>query len=113
MNDEITTYINKLNQPWQADVCQRIRETIHQSVPEVIERIQYGKPHFMKGKQYVGVLGPAKAWVSYTIFNAQSLETPEGLFESSDTGDRRTIKIREGQEVDYDLLAALTKQANG
>lgn len=113
MNTDITTYIDNLSQPWQQEVCQRIREIIHQVVPDVSERLQYGKPHFMKGKQYVGVLGPAKGWVSYTIFNAQTLETPEGLFEASDNGDRRTIKIREGQAVDYDLLTSLTQQANG
>lgn len=111
MNDQVTDYIGKLTQPWQADVCNHIRQLIHQTVPDVTERLQYGKPHFLKGKQYVGVLGPAKGWVSFTIFNAQTLQPPEGLFESSDTGDRRTIKIREGQTVDYEMLTKLLQQA--
>ena len=57
------------------------------------------------------VLGPAKGWVSFTIFNAQALQPPEGLFESSETGDRKTIKIRENDTVDYALLKALIQQA--
>jgi hypothetical protein len=111
MNQEVTNYIAKIEQKWQAEVCASIREIVHQSVPDVQERIQYGKPHFLKNGKYAGVLGTAKAWVSFTIFNAETLEAPEGLFESSDNGDRKTIKIREGQVVDYELLAKLVQQA--
>jgi hypothetical protein len=111
MNPEVTQFIEGLDQPWQVEICNRIREIVHQQVPDVAERIQYKKPHFLKGKQYVGVLGPAKGWVSYTIFNAQDVNAPGDLFESSDTGDRKTIKIKPGQDVDYDMLAGLIKQA--
>jgi hypothetical protein len=40
-------------------------------------------------------LNTAKAWVSFTLFNVASLEAPDGLFETSDNPDRRTIKFRE------------------
>jgi hypothetical protein len=111
MNQPVTDFINKLTQNWQIEVCTQIRQLIHQSIPEVEERIQYGKPHFLKDGKYAAVLGPAKGWVSFTIFNAQALQPPDGLFESSDSGDRKTIKIREGQAVDYELLASLMRQA--
>ncbi len=111
MNQDVTDYIGKLAQPWQADVCNRIRALINEAIPEVQERIQYGKPHFLQNGKYAAVLGPAKGWVSFTIFNAQTLQPPEGLFESSETGDRKTIKIREKDEVDYALLKALMQQA--
>jgi hypothetical protein len=111
MNQEVTDYIDKLTQAWQADLCNQIREVIHQSIPEVQERIQYGKPHFLKNGKYACVLGPAKGWVSLTIFNAQVVNMPENLFEASKNGDRKTIKIREGQEVDYEALATYLQQA--
>ena len=111
MNQDVTAYINKIEQPWQAEISAKIRQIVHESVPEVEERIQYGKPHFLKKGKYAGVLGTAKGWVSYTIFNAQSLETPDGLFESSEKGDRKTIKIKQGQVVDYDMLARLVREA--
>jgi hypothetical protein len=110
MNPEVTAYIDGL-EGWQADICTRIRQIVQEAIPEVVERLQYKKPHFLVGKTYVGVLGPAKGWVSYTIFNAQDITPPDGLFESSDTGDRKTIKIKPGQAVDYDQLAALIAQA--
>jgi hypothetical protein len=112
MNQQVTDYIDKIGPKWQADICTRIRETVLQSIPDVDERIQYGKPHYLKKGKYAAVLGTAKGWVSFTIFNAQSLQTPDGLFESSENGDRKTIKIREGQAVDYAMLHGLVQQAS-
>jgi hypothetical protein len=111
MNPEVTQYIDKIDQNWQTDTCMHLRETVLQSVPAVEELLQYGKPHYKKDGKYVCTYSTAKAWVSFTLFNAASLETPEGLFEPGDNPDRRTIKIREGQKTDYDLLAKLLQQA--
>jgi hypothetical protein len=111
VNEQVTEYIGKIGPKWQADIAARLRQIILQAVPDAQERLQYGKPHYLKGKQYVAVMGTAKGWVSFTIFNAQEIQPPEGLFESSDTGDRKTIKITEKQEVDYALLENLLKQA--
>jgi hypothetical protein len=115
MNQQVTDYIQKLsekpNQAWQIEVCNQIRQIVHQAIPDIEERIQYGKPHFLKQGKYAGVLGTAKAWVTFTIFNAQTLEAPEGFFEADGSPERKTIKVRDGQTVDYNLLAALIKQA--
>src|SRR5262249_30965968 len=96
---------------WQAEDCKQIRAMISSAVPEADERIQYGKPHYRKNGKYLCVLGTAKAWVSLTIFNATSLETPAGMFESSEDGERKTIKLLEGQPVDTALLSKLLQQA--
>jgi hypothetical protein len=112
MNQDIAAYINKIDQKWQADICTRLDEIIHQAIPDVQERIQYAKPHYLKNGKYACVVGTAKGWVAFTIFNAEALETPGGLFESSENGDRKTIKIRQGQAVDYDLLAKFIQQAS-
>jgi hypothetical protein len=111
MNQQVTDYIDKIGPKWQADIAARIREIVLEAIPDVDERLQYGKPHYLKNGKYAAVLGTAKGWVSFTIFNAQSLQTPDGLFESSENGDRKTIKIREGQTVDYALLGRLVQQA--
>lgn len=110
MNPAVTEYIQSLDKPWQAEVCGTIRQIVQQSVPEVEERIQYRKPHFLKNVKYAGALGTAKEWVSFTIFNAESLDAPEGFFEDGPP-ERKTIKIREGQDVDYALLAQFVEQA--
>lgn len=111
MNPEVTAYFDKVSLGWQVEVCHRLRQIVHQAIPDVEERIQYGKPHFLKNGKYACVLSTAKGWVSFMIFNAGALEAPDDFFEPSDTPDRKTIKIRQGQEIDYNLLATLVQQA--
>jgi hypothetical protein len=110
MNQAVTDYFEKISQEWQVPICTQIRELIQQALPDVEERIQYGKPHFLKNGKYAFVLASAKAWVSLTIFNATTLEAPEGYFEQGPP-ERKTIKIRAGQEIDYAFLSTLIEQA--
>jgi hypothetical protein len=111
MNEQVNIYIEAIKLPWQAEICRQLRGAVLESIPDAEERIQYGKPHYLKNGRYTALMGTAKGWVSFTIFNARTLDTPEGLFEESENGDRKTIKIREGQEVDYELLAGLIREA--
>ncbi len=111
MNQAVTDYMEGITQEWQAVIGAHIRQVIHESIPEVEERIQYGKPHFLKNGSYAAVLGTAKGWVSLTIFNATTLEAPDGFFEPGPP-ERKTVKIREGEEVDDELLARLLQQAS-
>lgn len=111
MNQDVTDYIAQIKLPWQSEICSNLREIIHDAIPEVAERIQYGKPHFLKNGKYAAVLSTAKGWVSFSIFNAAALEVPEGQFEAG-SGDRLTTKLAEGKAVDYELLYTLLKQAS-
>jgi hypothetical protein len=111
MNDQVTEYINKIAQEWQKEVCTELRQIVLNAIPDVEEKIQYGKPHYRKNGKYACVMGTAKGWVSFTIFNAEALQPPEGMFESSENGDRKTIKIQQGQTVDNELLTRLITQA--
>lgn len=110
MNPEVTEHMENL-QPWQADICNAVRDGIHAAVPDVQERLQYKKPHFLKDGKYLAVLSVAKTQVSLTVFNATELDAPDGLFEAGGPPERKTVKIKEGQEVDYNLLAQLMSQA--
>lgn len=107
---EIAGYIDGLAQPWQAEISHTLDAMIRRAVPGVTARLQYGKPHYLQGKSYAAVIGPAKGWVALTIFNAASLDAPDGLFEPGPP-ERRTIKIKPGQEVDYAQLETLLAQA--
>jgi hypothetical protein len=111
MNPDIATYINKIDQKWQAEICTRLDEIVHEAIPDVQERIQYRKPHYLKNGKYACVVGTAKGWVTLTIFNAGALEAPDGFFEPGGP-NRKTIKIRQDQAVDYDLLATYVRQAS-
>jgi hypothetical protein len=60
MNKDVTAFIDSINQPWQVEVCNRLRQMVHQSIPDVDERIQYRKPHFLKNGKYAAVITPSK-----------------------------------------------------
>ncbi len=111
MSDPVLGYIQNLKQEWQLPICERIHAVVHASIPDVQERIQYGKPHYLKAGKYVAVLSAAKGWVSFTIFNAAALEAPEGFFEADGPPERKTLKILKDRAVDYDLLGRLIQEA--
>lgn len=69
MSREIEDYIGNIDQEWQAEVCRSLHQMVHQAIPEADERLQYGKPHYLKGGKYACVIGAAKGWVTLTIFN--------------------------------------------
>lgn len=111
MADTITAYIDGIEPRWQAEICRQLHQMVQDTLPDAAERIQYGKPHYLKNGKYAAVFGTAKGWVSLTIFNATELQPPAGLFEASAKGDRITIKIKQDQDVDYALLGDLLRQA--
>lgn len=110
MNQEVTDYMAAISDTWKVEVSERLRELVHSTIPDVAERLQYKKPHFLKNGKYAAVISVAKSAVSFTIFNAEGLEWPEKLFEGPP--ERKTIKISAGQQVDYAALASLLKQAS-
>jgi hypothetical protein len=111
MDPEVTSFIEAIEQPWQVEIANNLRSTVHRVVPDVQERIQYKKPHFLKNGHYAAVLHPAKAYVAFMIFNTQDLDIPDGLFEKGGPAERKTVKVKEGQQVDYDRLGSVLAQA--
>lgn len=111
MNQEVTAYIEKLK-PWQIEVCEALRKMVHQQIPAVEERLQYGKPHYLKNGHYAAVIHAAKDKISFMLFNATELEEIKGFFKSMSGPERKTATILEGQKVDYKQLADLLKRAS-
>jgi Uncharacterized conserved protein len=108
--EEVTAFIEAIVQTWQVDLANSLRNLVHETVPDIEERIQYKKPHFLKNGKYAAVISTAKDAVSFVIFNAAEVQFPEGQFDGPP--ERKTIKFKAGQAVDYDLLANLLKQAS-
>lgn len=111
MNQEVTQYIQKLPK-WQVEVCDSLRKIIYETIPAVEERVQYGKPHYLKDGHYACVIHAAKNKVSFMIFNAGELKEIKGFFKAMSSPDRKAATISEGQEVDYKLLSSLLKEAS-
>ncbi|BBI33909.1 DUF1801 domain-containing protein [Cohnella abietis] len=110
MNQEVTDFIEALPESWQAELSTRLREAVHRAIPDVQERIQYKKPHFLKNGKYSAVISTSKDAVSFTIFNASELTLPQELFDGPP--ERKTIKLKKGQTVDADQLSSFVSQAS-
>jgi hypothetical protein len=112
LDPDVSAYIENIQLPWQVEIANTLRQMAHNAIPGVEERIQYKKPHFLKDGHYAAVLSPAKAYLAFMIFNTQDIEIPDGLFEKGGPAERKTIKIKEGQDVDYNLLGDLLAKAS-
>jgi hypothetical protein len=111
MNEEVTAYIQGLDEEWKIEACTRLRELVLKTVPDATERMQYRQPHYLKNRNYLAVISAAKKWVSFTVFNAQSLSAPDGFFEPDGPPERKTVRVLNNKTIDYDLLGTLLNEA--
>ncbi|OAS15681.1 DUF1801 domain-containing protein [Paenibacillus oryzisoli] len=109
MSQEVIEFIDILKEPWQRELATQLRQTVLQAIPDVAERIQYKKPHFLKNGKYAAVISTSKDAVSFTIFNASGLAFPEPMFDGPP--ERKTVRLRQGQAVDAAQLMSLLSQA--
>lgn len=108
MNQEVTTFIEKLPQ-WQAGLSSTLRNMVHETITGVEERIQYKKPHFLKNGHYAAVISPSKDAIAFMIMNAVDVEFPKGF---DGPAERKWIKLKEGDAPDLALLSKLLEQAS-
>ncbi|MGW7686017.1 DUF1801 domain-containing protein [Kribbella sp. NPDC054772] len=111
MQNDVTSYIDN-GLPWQITVCEKLREVVRQTIPDVEEKMQYGKPHFLKNEQHAAVIHVAKNKVSFMVFNAAQVDPVKGVLRSLGNGDRKSADISENQDVDYELLADILSRTS-
>ncbi len=109
MNQEVTAFIEELGQPWQMELSSKLRQMVHDTIPNIEERIQYKKPHFLKNGHYAAVISPSKDAIAFMIMNAKGVTFPSG-FEGPD--ERKWKKFKNGDSPDYSSLADLLRQAS-
>ncbi|WP_409340578.1 DUF1801 domain-containing protein [Paenibacillus sp. MBLB4367] len=108
MSQEVAEFIDALKEPWQRELSVKLREVVQRTIPDVLERIQYKKPHFLKNGKYAAVLSTSKDAVSFTIFHTSELSLPDGF---DGPPERKTLKLRQGQSFDAEQLSSLVSQA--
>ncbi|WP_127530965.1 DUF1801 domain-containing protein [Paenibacillus kobensis] len=110
MNEDVKLFLESVQVPWQAELCVSLRDAVQQAIPDMQERIQYKKPHFLKNGKYAAVISTSKDAVSFTIFNAAELTLPGNLFDGPP--ERKTIKLRSGElPVELEQLSTWVKEA--
>jgi hypothetical protein len=103
---------------WRGEALARIRKTIREADPEVVETVKWRKPSNMLGVpvwEHAGIICTGETYkdkVKLTFAKGASLDDPAGLFNSSLEGNvRRAIDIFEGDRIDEKSLAALIRAA--
>ncbi|MFD0590146.1 DUF1801 domain-containing protein [Paenibacillus sp. GCM10027627] len=109
MNQEVTDFIEAIQEPWQKELSLQLRSIVQQAIPGVQERIQYKKPHFLKNGKYAAVISTSKDAVSFTIFNAAELELPPSFDGPT---ERKTVKLKKGESVDGEQYAGWVRLAS-
>ena len=97
---------------WRGRTLSKIRDTIKQAVPDVVEEwkwrgvpVWYHNGIVCTGETY-------KEVVKMTFAKGAALKDPAGLFNSSLDGNvRRAIDIREDDKFDWKALKALMRAA--
>ena len=109
--DLITERIASLDD-WRGDVLARVRELIHEAVPDVVEEWKWrGVPVWERDGQ-ICTGESYKQAVKLTFAKGASLDDPTTLFNSSLEGNvRRAIDIHENDELDATSFIALVRAA--
>jgi hypothetical protein len=97
---------------WRGDTLARVRELIRRADPDVVEEWKWRGVPVWSHDGMICTGETYKDYVKLTFAKGAQLPDPNGLFNSSLTGNtRRAIDIRETDEIDEDALTALVLAA--
>ena len=96
---------------WQQDVCQRLRDLIHDADPEVVETIKRTvRPYFVLDGNVCALLA-ANDHVNLFLYDGGIVPDPEAIITAGhDNKTARTISFNQGEEINAGALKAMLKQ---
>jgi hypothetical protein len=115
MKDErVDAYVQRLD-GWQRDAVVRLRDLIHEAVPDIGEDWKWDAPVFVAHRN-VCAIGVFSDHVKVNFFKGPGLPDPAGLFNAGlEAKTSRAIDLREGEldRVDVNAFRELLRQAAG
>ena len=106
----VDAYIGALP-PWQQEICQAVRDLVHDADPAVVETIKRRvQPYFVLDGNICALLA-AKDHVNVFLYDGAIVPDPDGII----TGGRnnttaRTVAIREREPINAPALLAMFRQ---
>lgn len=102
MNKKVDKYIEKQKTP-QKEICQKLRQIIFNTIPDIVEEMKWGVPSYDNGNYYMVAL---KDHVNLG-FSLKKLSKEEiGLFKGSGK-TMRHIKVNSMEEIDEKRITTL------
>ncbi len=98
---EVEEYILQYPDEFVA-ILQRLRELVHEVVPEGTEAIKWSRPHFSIRRRRVCYIGGFQNHVSLAFHDGRMLNDPDGMLMG--TGKMRTMKFRKMDDLDDEMI---------
>ena len=106
----VDEYIDRLPE-WQQEICQQVRDLVHEADPEVEETIKRTvQPYFVLDGNIAALLA-AKDHVDVFLYDGGIVPDPEGIItggHGNETG--RMIAVRQGEPINERALLAMFRQ---
>ena len=85
------------------DIMMRLREIIHEVVPEATEAIKWSRPHFSLGRRHVCYIGAFKKHVTLAFHDGRMLNDPDKILLGSGK-QMKYLKFTSMEDLDEDIL---------
>jgi hypothetical protein len=97
--------------PWQADICQQVRDLVHAADPEVTETIKRTiQPYFVLQGNIAALLA-AKHHVNVFLYDGGIVPDPENIITAGhQNSTARTVAFGEGETINTSALLAMFRQ---
>jgi hypothetical protein len=97
--------------PWQQDICQLVRDVVHEADPDVVETVKRRvQPYFTLDGNVCALLA-ARDHVNVFLYDGAIVPDPEGIITGGqDNRTARTIAIREASALNRPALLAMLRQ---
>ena len=106
----VDAYIEALPD-WQQEICQAVRELVHEADPEVVETIKRRvQPYFVLSGNICALLA-AKDHVNVFLYDGGIVPDPEGIITGGhDNKTARTVAIRRADAINRPALLAIFRR---
>jgi hypothetical protein len=106
----VDAYIEALPD-WQQEICQAVRELVHEADPEVVETIKRRvQPYFVLSGNICALLA-AKGHVNVFLYDGGIVPDPEGIITGGhDNKTARTVAIRRADAINRPALLAIFRR---
>jgi hypothetical protein len=96
---------------WQQEICQQIRDLVHDADPEVVETIKRRvQPYFVLEGNICALLA-AKDHVNVFLYDGAIVPDPEGIITGGQNNQTaRTVAIRENETINARALREMFRQ---
>ena len=84
-------------------IMERLREIIHEVVPETSEAIKWSRPHFSMGRRHVCYIGGFQKHVTLAFHDGRMLNDPDKILLGSGK-QMKYLKFKSMEDLDEEIL---------